>query len=266
MEAGTVNVGTMETPACRRSMEELFPSYVADVERAYCELQHRLGWRLLTCPKTAFIGKAPVAFISLNPGGGEADKNDSGGSCEEGSAYIRESWGQFGPGQAPLQVQVQALFKRVHTLLGSTLEFDEFVKRDLVSAHYIPFRSPNLKALPRRAESFAFAQRLWSSILQKWSPRLILTIDRDSFAGLSTILAKEVAGAVNFRSQFETGWGRCTADVVRFRVPGSEGEVTLARLPHLSRFKLFAGTKYLPYVDRCLEVAVASVHGDGPNV
>jgi hypothetical protein len=48
----------------------------------------------------------------------------------------------------------------------------------------------------------------------------IITIDRDSFAGLSMILGKELAGAVEFRSTFETGWRRCTADVVRYRVRG----------------------------------------------
>jgi hypothetical protein len=102
------------------------------------------------------------------------------------NAYLTETWGANVPGGAPLQRQVQMLFSQLANKLGDKRSLNEFVDSEVMSAYFIPFRSPSIAALPRRKESLAFAIRLWSAILELWMPRCILTIDTVTFGALKT--------------------------------------------------------------------------------
>ena len=114
-----------------------------------------------------------------------------------------------------------------------------FVENRVLAAHFVPFRSPSLDALHRRSESIAFARQFWAELLAEWIPRTILTIDLVTFKNLRGIISNRPAEVVDYRRS-PTGWGRCTAEAVRLQMSERGETVTLARLPHLSRFRLMS--------------------------
>lgn len=212
---------------------------VESINAAYTRLGHRLGWRFLAGPRRTFASRAPFALITLNPGGAREDPGHPRTSSENGSAYWIESWKGHPPGTAPLQLQFQELFARLVPIVDTSESPRAFVENRVLVAHFVPFRSPSLAALHRRSESIAFAHRFWAELLAEWIPRTILTIDRVTFKNLRGIILNRPAEVVAHR-RFPTGWGHYTAEVFRFRVSKRGETVTLARLPHLSRFRLMS--------------------------
>ena len=210
---------------------------VSRIERQEQILGHRLGWRFLMGPRRTFSGKTRVAFITMNPGGAADDPTYPRASVEAGSAYWTEAWPGREVGADPLQWQVQALFKMVAELTGAK-SAQAYVDREVLSAYFVPFRSPNVNTLHRRAESMVFARQLWSAIFAEGVPQVILTLGRDAYDGLHEVLTGLGWTAFAHRP-YDVGWGRQTAVVERFR--HGPGAVVLARMPHLSRFKLFSG-------------------------
>jgi hypothetical protein len=109
-----------------------------------------------------------------------------------------------------------------------------FMSHRLLSAHFIPFRSPSLAALTRKGESLRFGEQLWKAILASWTPRLIITIDRETYAGIQGLIEPNLGRALLEQREWPSGWGQYTCQSRRY----TDG-VTLARFPHLSRFGLF---------------------------
>ena len=231
------------------------------IDAKYNELSHSLGWRFLGGPRRTFNGSTLFAIITLNPGGYAEDPAHPRLSSEAGSSYWIESWRGRRSGAAPLQRQVQELFVRIAGIVGATESAREFVESHVLVAHFVPFRSPNLEALHRRKESIAFARSLWSDILAAWMPRVILTIDRVAFKELHTILLDKPGMQVADRREFPTGWGNARMEAACFREGHAREHVLmLARLPHLSRFKLFSNEQYRQPVQQLLNY----VFGPGP--
>ena len=219
-----------------------FPSLehcVESIDEAYKRLGHRLGWRFLAGSRRTFTDRARFGFITLNPGGTHEDPEHPRSSSENGSAYWIESWKGCPPGTAPLQRQIQELFNRIVRVVGASEPARDFVETRVLMAHFVPFRSLSLERLHRPGESIAWARQFWSDILAAWTPWTILTIDRETFKNLHGIISDGPAELVAQR-QFPTGWGRYTAQATRFRMPEREEILTLARLPHLSRFHLMS--------------------------
>ena len=214
---------------------------VESIETAYRRLGHEIGWRFLAGPRRTFTTSTRFALVTLNPGGTHEDPAHPRASSENGSAYWIESWKGYPVGTAPLQIQVQQLFASIGRIVGSKDSAREFVESQVLIAHLIPFRSRNLKSLHRPQESFAFARELWSDILAAWTPRVIMTISKDAFDNLRRVLATRLhAGDTE---PFPTGHrnrAARTAEACRFWTPEGKPSVTLARLPHLSRFPLFS--------------------------
>ncbi len=214
-------------------------SRVESISAAYKRLGHRLGWRFLAGPRRTFTSRAPFALITLNPGGAHENHAHPRTSSEKGSAYWIESWKGCQPGTAPLQLQFQELFARIVTIVDAKESPQAFVEDRVLAAHFVPFRSRSLDTLHRRSESIAFARQLWAELLAEWTPRTILTIDCVTFENLRGIISNRPAEVVA-RQRFPTGWGRSTAEAFRFRMSERAESVTLARLPHLSRFRLMS--------------------------
>lgn len=215
-------------------------AYTARIDHAARSLGHTLGWRFVTCPAALLARETPIGLITLNPGGNrdDSDKHDPV-STESGSSYWVESWNGQPAGTAVLQRQVQSLIGGIARHLGSNLDARTFADTQVLSAHFIPFRSPTLEDLGKRDESMAFARRLWSDILQDWHPRLIVTLSRDTFDELASIVEARQGQPPTEHRRFATGWGSYQAQAMRFGRRDSRPPVTLARLPHLSRFALF---------------------------
>ena len=212
---------------------------VESISAAYKRLGHRLGWRFLAGPRRTFTSRAPFALITLNPGGTRENPDHPRTSSEKGSAYWIESWKEKQPGKAPLQLQFQELFARIVTIVDAKESPQAFVENRVLAAHFVPFRSRSLDTLHRRSESIAFARQLWAELLAEWIPRTILTIDCVTFENLHGIISNRPAEVVA-RQRFPTGWGCSTAEAFRFRMSERAESVTLARLPHLSRFRLMS--------------------------
>jgi len=150
--------------------DELFIWACNEIKAAEKELGHTLSWRFLTTPAKTLTSSNKIAFIALNPGGAKIPHDHGRESSEIGSAYICETWNSVA-----LQQQVQALFREIAANQKES-NYTKLMNESLM-AYYIPFRSPNYKSLRKKAESRNFAFRLWSSIMRKISPELIITID-----------------------------------------------------------------------------------------
>lgn len=224
-------------------LSELFDSCATPIESKGRELGHRDGWRFLTGPRRTLCPSTELAFISLNPGGGAESAHQSGASYEEGSSYVTESWLNDLPGEAPLQRQGQALFREImnHSLAEGGVA--DFLSHRVLTGHFIPFRSRSFAVLPNPAKSVAFGRRLWMQVLKEWRPRLILTIDHETYSNLGSIISELFGREVDHR-HFVTGWGSNRCEGTRFADFRADGVITLARLPHLSRFKLFSEPGY----------------------
>ncbi len=235
---------------------------VESIKAAYTRLGHQLGWRFLAGPRRTLTSRAPFALITLNPGGARENPDHprtSLTSSEKGSAYWIESWKEKPPGTAPLQLQFQELFARIVAIVDARESPRAFVEDRVLAAHFVPFRSPSLDRLHRRRESIAFARRLWAELLAEWIPRTILTIDRVTFKNLHGIISNRPAEVVAHR-RFPTGWGRSTAEAFRFRTLGRGETVMLARLPHLSRFRLMSNEACRQPVHDFLDYVCAPGH------
>jgi hypothetical protein len=236
------------------SLANLFDQCIAEIESAYATLDHKMGWRFLTSPSTTLSSATEVALITLNPGG-KSDDSESHphGSSEKGSAYLTESWDDQRPGNDKLQLQIQALIQGMQSRLGFPGTWQDYMNSQVLSAHFVPFRSPNIKALHESEQSMDFARTLWGQILGAWMPRILITIDRKSYEALDDLLrAHANLRAVSSR-RLPTGWGEYQADVLRFEDLDDRGPVTLVRLPHLSRFTLFHSAARKPFLDALLD-------------
>jgi hypothetical protein len=224
-------------------LSNLFNACSAQVASGYQTLGHSLGYRFMTGPRATLAKSTQIALITLNPGGGSESARQSGASLEEGSSYVVESWVGQAPGQAKLQQQVQALFREIMDHAGVSGDVGEYLARDVLTAHLIPFRSPSLATLTNKENSIRFATKLWTRILSEWRPRLIVTIDQLAYAETNQIIYAMGGNLVELE-RFDTGWGNYQAEAVRYVAYAAGGNTTIARLPHLSRFTLFTEPGY----------------------
>ncbi len=227
-------------------MTNLFDQCITAIGAKYLELGHKLGWRFLSVSKSVLDQNPPVALITLNPGGGIIPPDHPWASCEIGAAYYVECWGNSPQGQSNLQRQVQAMFQKISDCSDNLPKNERYLLENSLIGHFVPFRSPRLVDLENKKESFAFGEELWRIILSNIRPKLIICIDRESFARLRPILV-DVVGDLESSLHLPTGWGTYQADLERY---GEYGAVTLLRLPHLSTFKLFTSAKCRETVDR----------------
>ncbi len=211
----------------------LFDRSVKSIKLAYMRLGQTIGWRFLMGPRETLSRKTSIGIISLNPGGAGNPLGHPSESYEGGSAYMDEAWPGYAAGAAPLQRQMQGLCTLLQQKLGDARPLREFMAHGIVAAYFIPFRSQNMKVLKCRQASIRFAENLWRDVLAEWNPRLIITIDREAFKSVSKIVLERTSVGVD-HIHWPSGWGDYNCETLRF-----SGGVTLARLPHLSRFSLF---------------------------
>ena len=237
---------------------DLFDRSVGQIEQAYRELGHARGWRFLTGPKATLSSRTRIGLITMNPGGDHEPEDHPRASCEAGSSYLVEAWPGYARGRAPLQRQIQAMLAGLARHLGDPTPLAQFMNERVLSAQYVPFRSPSFAALPRLKESLGFAHGLWRGILAHWQPRLLITIDTETCSSLQTTLLGQSAHIIDHQ-RFPTGWGDYQAEVIRLSRPDGAPPITLARLPHLSRFALFGRPASRPHMDVFLRRLAESV-------
>ncbi|MEQ1940246.1 uracil-DNA glycosylase family protein [Mesorhizobium sp. CN5-321] len=186
------------------------------IGQEYIRRGHRLGWRLLASPwKTT--ERADIAFLGINPGGGSRETDHGELSTENGSAYEIEAWAGYPAGASPLQKQVRGLFETLGV-----------AARDVLAGNLVPFRSPNINALPDRQAAVEFGIDLWTRLLATARPKLVIGMGGDTHAALLGIAGISPSDVETKLS----GWG--TVRVKR----AAGGRFDLAMLPHLSRFQI----------------------------
>lgn len=235
--------------------KELFEASCNDIRAEYANLGHSLGYRFLMCPKVAFSSKIEIALITLNPGGKVNSQSHPSESCEQGNAYFHETWPGFSKGASPLQNQIQLLFRDLHSRYKYPVSLDEFADTKVLSAYYIPFRSPSIKELPKKAESGSFAKRIWTRIFQKILPKVIVTIDRETNKDICSIMFQDLKGRILEAKEFPSGWGDYKLYSSRFAM-GDGKVVTVARFPHFSTFKLYTSAPCQPFLDSFLDYVI----------
>lgn len=238
----------------------LFNASCSAIEKKYQALDYKIGWRFLTTGKATFCDTTNFALITMNPGGDRDPPDHPHASQEAGSAYLVERWGTV-PGQSKLQRQVQELFRSLHTRVAPNEQFKNFVNEQVLSTHFIPFRSPTYKQLAHKEEANQFAEDLWSGILQEILPKLIFVMDKNTCARLSTLFEKHLGGTRVRHEIHDTGWGKIKSEVMQFDLIGRKhSSVTLVRFPHLSRFTLMGKEKYRPFVDHIMDRACLTLN------
>jgi hypothetical protein len=166
-----------------------------------------------------------------------------------------ERWGAE-PGRSALQVQVLALLDSLRARLRPDVGLTTFSDR-VLGGYYVPFRSPSFSALMSPAKSLEFALELWGVILREWTPPVLVTIDRLGFSGVQRILTRHLSMQITQERAFPTGWGHCSADVVKLE-SGFRPTTTLIRLPHLSTYKLFSREECQPRLRDLFDYAIGS--------
>ncbi|MXW22139.1 MAG: hypothetical protein F4X55_06745 [Candidatus Dadabacteria bacterium] len=123
--------------------------------------------------------------------------------------------------------------------LGSTRKLIE----STLSGYFIPFRSPSLDDLEHGKEAFDFGEKIWLRILKTVQPELFVCIEKKAAKRLRKIIEIAYNLPESRSCKLPTGWSdttNYTADIFEF---GSNTEVKLLRLPHLSTYKLFSRTE-----------------------
>ena len=227
-------------------MSQLFQESVLSIEGFYKSHNYQLGWRFLNCSKSVLCNDPKIAFITLNPGGKSIPEDHPWPSCEAGSSYLHEVWGNAQRGGSNLQIQIQLMFAKLAEKIDFKGNSEQLIEESL-SGYFVPFRSPRLADLDHKCHAFAFGNELWSNILSSVHPDYFICIDRDSFKKLQPLIESTYELPIKCIQKLETGWGNYTAEIVEF---GSNSEKRLLRLPHLSTFKIFTSQKCREKVDK----------------
>ena len=223
-------------PSPRNPTSSLFDSCVVEIADAYQRLGHTLGWRFLSVSKSVLDGPVKIAVVTINPAGKSTPADHPWESCEQGSSYLVEQWGDAPIGRSTLQTLVQEMFSLLRVSTGLVGDVRDLIERSLIS-HFVPFRSPRLAELPHRKESLAFGRKLWSKLLPVSSPSLIVCLGRDVQRELKTLIPGAMFAAHVSCISYPTGWGEYTAEIDTYSTPN--GTTRLLFLPHLSTWTLF---------------------------
>jgi hypothetical protein len=228
----------------------VFDTCVEEIDAEYQRLGHALGWRFLSVSREVLNGPVQIALVTLNPAGDHIPSDHPWASCEDGVSYLVETWGANPPGKSKLQIQVQEMFRLIHGLNGFNGTYQNLMASSLI-AHLVPFRSPRLADLGRKAESLSFGQQIWRTLLSVARPKLVICLGREAQGQLRMIVPEAMSARLVGSTSHRTGWGHYTADVDAYE--GKYGALRLLFLPHLSTWSLFTSDKcrdFMPAIIR----------------
>ena len=208
---------------------DLFEVAIADIQSTYESGPWNLGWRFLYCSRKTLSPDTRYMLLGLNPGG---EKFGVNASVERGNAYrVERDWSNDGE---QLQHQVQALCRKVFSAFEEPRRFEKAFDATL-TANLVPFRSPTWDKLPAQDKALEFSRQLWADLLAEISPSVIICLGRKPQKFLTQYLRK-IGYDSSHSESIPTGWGDHEFDLVT--LDGDGNCMTVAYVPHLSRFKL----------------------------
>lgn len=219
-------------------MENLFKDSVRRIERFYEEHGCGCGWRFLTCSRKILCSNPRFALIDFHPGGQEIPPDHPWQSCEKGNAYLHEKWRNHGPGEAPLQIQIQRMFKIFAEKFGYRGTWEELMEETL-SGYFIPFRSLDLENIDHKREASVFAELIWSKILESVRPEYIICLGKTHtynsvkrlIPGVFGMQYEKKSGPIHV----DVGWSSSPAEIVKF---GKNPDVRVLGLPYSRKGQL----------------------------
>ena len=229
----------------------LFEEAVEEIKRAYSELDHQLGWRLLYTPAATLGPGAQLLFAGLNPGG--KHPLPPAPSSEDGNAYRIDTWGPNGQ-KSSLQLQVCALFERIAVHVPG-MDRDVLMDRSL-TANFCPFRSPSWDTLPNRARSIGFSRTLWSRLMNGITPSVVICMGTLTAQHFDAVFQQAGWSQVD-EVKSPVSWGRVTYSVRHLRRNGRE--LKAIRLPHLSRYRIVGRSRSEPSIEQLADIIGSSL-------
>jgi hypothetical protein len=230
--------------------KKMFEEAISQIERAYSDLGHSLGWRFLYSPISTLSASTPFLLVGLNPGGREHHISEN---VEEGNAYRLERWGKKNSFN-PLQVQIGCLFEVLARKLGQASP-DAFMDSTLTS-NFCPFRSPSWEELHEQTKSIQFSRELWSRLLPQLSPSAIVCLGSEPFMHFRKVLLS-LGGVEHHHQPKRTEWGDVTYTESHIKLQSRD--VLMLRLPHLSTYKIFSRPECTAAVESFTDALVQAV-------
>ena len=227
---------------------DFFQEIINDIETEYKKTSNKLGWRFLVTSKKTLDENNGIYLITLNPGGSKEERTHSTASCENGCAYLTETWKNYKNPDSPLQNQFKLLFQEIAAKLNS--KDYVAVMESSVCGYFIPFRSTNYKELADKKESISLAKDIWNKILSKGKFKIVMCIDIQTYNFIKKIIVED-GYKLSTEKNLNTGWGNFKSEVSKFQK--NNKVFTLARFPHLSRFSIFGRKESKMHVDKIMD-------------
>jgi len=231
------------------------------IKTKYEKLDSNLGWSMLYTPETTLFNPVyPIAFLGLNPGGGNEESFSSGEhdcfDSPDGNDYLIGNWGN-GEGESPLQKQVQYLYKELHSKWGITGDFEDLMHHSL-AANFVPFRSQSWSNLDNKQELIKFSRSVWKDCLESTPRAVYFTMAQQTYDQIISILLE--LGYTKSEPDFSdlVGWGKVKYQTCRLEYKGKE--TVIIRFPHLSRYKIFNRPKSSDAINNALQIAVNTLN------
>jgi hypothetical protein len=233
-------------------MSQLLDVQIAKIDREYIKIKElgcAYGWRFLYTPANTLMRPNGLMFLGLNPGGCGSSVVRT---VEEGNAYRVEYW-KNEPKKLPnsLQNQVRAFFQLLaQSQLGERASHDcKRLMDETLTSNFCPFRSPSWTEFrPKKARVAAidFSIMLWAEIIPEVRPRVIFCMGATQYPYLNCLL-ENISSECGTEEHLPTGWGDIQFAVRQYKCAG--WTTILARMPHLSQYKLLNSPKYADKVD-----------------
>jgi hypothetical protein len=231
-------------------MPTLFEDAVELISTGARELGPSFGWEFLYCPSSHLSKRSRLWCIGINPGG----TSKKAVPCfERGNAYYEDQpWSRDGE---VLRNQVKEFFDHLARALDSSRLSGRGLLSETLTANFCPFNSDTWRTFPKgeRRKAVKLSRELWSRILRRLSPRVIICMGGIPFHEFRRLYRK-MDYEFSRESTFDTEWGDVNFRLVDCRRNGRL--TTIAYLPHFSQIKLMRRDKSLPHVKRfCLAIA-----------
>jgi hypothetical protein len=239
--------------------DSLFEMACDKIRTEYKTLGYKNGWRFLYTSRHTLSPNTKLLLIGLNPGGYDPNNRypEEYASFESGNAYRDEPWGLLDSttgnvGLNDLQKQLSALYEKVAQKINNNITRDYLMDNTLAANFYF-YRSHNSEDLENKDRAKEFSLKLWSLLLQKLNPTVIITYADDAYKGLGTIYKR--CGYSLSEQKKATGWGKTNYCLMNLLL--ADKSLMLIKLPHLSTYKIFCGRyKYSSAVeDICNNIA-----------
>jgi len=118
--------------------------------------------------------------------------------------------------------------------MDKKIDYETLMNASL-AANYVPFRTENESKIKKED---VFAQELWGKIFDFIQPRVVICISVLSFNGIKNVLKSKNYSETLPEKEEPIGWGKVTYSIMEFEKEGRN--ITLVRLPHLSRYRVFS--------------------------